>query len=216
MTQQWKYDTAGFREDQRGYDRQTRQDWMTPEEYTDATTKATAEWHAANPPRTGMTSRDIKNARQRLLEEIGLLPADGNGDHQAGSAGSSTMPTVASVEISGEPPDPSAVVYVMTMPGSRYVKVGITARGEARLSEHTRNGFERYAEVEVATVDEARRIEQAILRMANQGDAMVNDSEALRAAMPQGGFTEVFTLPPETVAMAIRNMATSPTQEPAP
>lgn len=102
------------------------------------------------------------------------------------------------------------------MPGSRYVKVGMTARSEARLSEHQRNGFERYAEVEVPTADDARRIEQAVLRMVDQGDAMVTDSEALRAAMPQGGFTEVITLPPETVAMAIRNMAARPTEEPAP
>jgi hypothetical protein len=108
----------------------------------------------------------------------------------------------------GTEPEPAAQrghIYLMKLDGQHWCKVGITADLQRRTREHERKGWTVYRTWDVVDMEMARLVEQRILQGAKDNRTFV-DPEYLKMGMPQGGYTEVLSIPAEFVEAQINGL----------
>lgn len=106
-----------------------------------------------------------------------------------------------------------AYVYLLSLGSSDLTKVGITRSHDYRVGHHARNGWSVVKSWQVPSLGDARRIEREVLAHAQTYGALTRDTD-MRGAMPQGGYTEVMTLPAAYLTNLIESKV--PRSEPGP
>jgi len=108
-----------------------------------------------------------------------------------------------------------ASVYLLSLGSSNLTKVGITRSRDHRVGHHARNGWSVVKSWHVPSMEDARRIEREVLAHARTYGALTMDTD-MRGAMPQGGYTEVMTLPASYLTNLIESKVPRPAPTPLP